>query len=155
MTRQESYRIVIEAEIRSQNLYKALAKSFRNDETKAVFNELVLLEENHEHKVREAFAVEFPREELHLMDELDLELSGVNLQEPQEVLDFAISREELAEGIYKKMAEQTLDPEIKDLLLQFAAEEEDHKTLLLTEIQRLHGALLWYDPSELTGLMEE
>jgi rubrerythrin len=155
MTRQEGYRTVIEAEIRSQNLYKALAKSFRNADTSAVFNELLILEENHETKVRAAYSREFPNEELHLMDDPSMQISGVNLQEPQEVLEFAISREELAESIYKKMAEDSVDPEIKEMMLQFAAEEMDHKTLLLTEIQRLHGALQWFDPSELNGLMED
>lgn len=155
MTRQEGYRIVVEAEIRSQNLYKALAKSFRNAETSAVFNELLLLEENHETKVRAAFSREFPHQELFIAADLSMQLSGVNLSDPKEVLLFAISREELAEEIYIKMAADAIDPEIKDMMLQFAAEELDHKTLLLTEIQRIQGAMTWFDPSELTGFMED
>jgi rubrerythrin len=41
MDRQQAYRIAIEAEIRSQNLYKALAKSFKNEQTEKFFNQLV------------------------------------------------------------------------------------------------------------------
>ena len=70
MKRQEAFRIAIEAEIRSQNLYKALARSFRNPESAQVFNQLVQYEENHEAKMRELFAVEFPEETLRLMDNL-------------------------------------------------------------------------------------
>ncbi|MDY0152031.1 MAG: ferritin family protein [Candidatus Cloacimonas sp.] len=155
MTRQEGYRIVIEAEIRSQNLYKALAKSFRNAETTNVFNELVVLEENHETKVRAAFSREFPHQELFIADDLSMQLSGIDLSDPKEVLQFAIYREEVAEDIYQKMAAESLDPEIKDMMLQFAAEELDHKTLLLAEIQRIQGAMTWFDSSELTGFMED
>jgi rubrerythrin len=77
------------------------------------------------------------------------------LNDPKEVLDFAISKEEESIELYKSMAGQTTEPEIKEQLLQFANEEEGHKSILLTEIQRLQGALEWFDPSELTGLMED
>ncbi|PKN73484.1 MAG: hypothetical protein CVU50_01860 [Candidatus Cloacimonetes bacterium HGW-Cloacimonetes-3] len=155
MTRQESYRIVIEAEIRSRMLYEALAKSFANDETDSVFHELIIYEKAHEDKVRAAFAVEFPDEELKLMSTFKLEMPGVNLSDPKEVLEFAISREELANSIYLSMAAETKDEGIKAMMLQFAEEETKHKTLLLAEIQRLQGAFQWYDPSELNGMMED
>lgn len=60
MNRQEAFRIAIEAEIRSQNLYKALAKSFKTPESAQIFEQLVIYEENHEAKMRELFALEFP-----------------------------------------------------------------------------------------------
>jgi rubrerythrin len=155
MTRQDSYRMVIEAEIRSQKLYDALANSFRNSDTSKVFNELIMFEQAHEAKVREAFTREFPHEKLELTEGNTPILQGVNLTDPKDVLEYAISREELAAGIYLSMAEQTTDTDIKAMLIRFANEEENHKTLLLAEVQRLHGALNWYDPSELTGLMED
>jgi rubrerythrin len=155
MTRHESYRMVIEAEIRSQKLYEALALSFRNADTSKIFNELILFEQAHEAKVRQAFAKEFPNDELVLTESISPELKGVNLSDPKDVLDYAISREELAAGIYLSMAEQTKDADIKAMLIRFANEEDNHKILLLAEVQRLHGALQWYDPSELTGLMED
>jgi rubrerythrin len=147
--------MVIEAEIRSQILYGALAKSFRNGETNAVFHELITLEKAHEEKVRAAFSREFPGEKLKQMDNPKLEMPGVNLYDPKEVLEFAISREELANSIYSSMAAQTKDEDIKAMLLQFAEEETEHKALLLLEVQRIHGALQWYDPSELNGMMED
>jgi rubrerythrin len=155
MNRQEAFRIAIEAEIRSQNLYKALAKSFKNPESEQVFNQLVQYEELHESKMRELFAKEFPGVTLNLMDDLNMELRGVKLDDPQAVLEFAISREELAQNIYLKLAEQTPMGDTRQLLQRFAAEEANHKEVLVVELERIHGILQWYDPSELNGFMED
>lgn len=155
MNRQEAIRIAIEAEIRSQNLYKALAKSFRTPESEQIFKQLVQYEEIHEAKMRELFALEFPGTTLKLMDDLSMELQGVKLEDPKAVLEFAISREELAQNIYMKLAEQTPDGDTKALLRSFAAEEANHKELLFAELERIQGILSWYDPSELNGLMED
>lgn len=154
MERQEAFRIAIEAEIRSQNLYKALAKSFRNPESEQAFNLLLSFEEIHEAKMRELFAQEYPHLKLKLMDNLDMELEGVKLEDPKAVLEFAISREELAQNIYLKLAELTSEGNAKSLLLQFAKEEAQHKEVLFTELERIQGLVTWYDPSELDGFME-
>lgn len=155
MERKQAYRIAIEAEIRSQNLYRALAKSFKNAETEQFFNELVQFEVIHENKMRELFASEYPGEVLALMDDLDMQLQGIQLDDPKQVLEFAISREELAQNIYLKLAEQSSEESTCLLLKQFAKEEEQHKELLFAELEKLHGILQWFDPSELNGLMED
>jgi rubrerythrin len=155
MDRQQAYRIAIEAEIRSQNLYKALAKSFKNEQTEKFFNQLVKYEEYHESKMRELFSKEYPNTGLKLVDNLNMDLKGVKLEDPKQVLEFAISREELAQNIYLKLAEQTEDETTQKLLLRFAQEEVQHKELLFTELEKLQGILQWYDPSELNGLMED
>jgi rubrerythrin len=154
MTRQDAFRIAIEAEIRAQNLYRALGKSFKNEETEQFFDQLVKYEEYHEEKMRELFAKEFPQMKLELTQEPDIELRGVKLDDPKALLEFAISREELAQNIYQTMAEQSEDSSIRDLLLRFANEEQHHKELLFAEIEKLHGTLQWFDPSELDGFME-
>ncbi len=155
MDRKDAFRIAIEAEIRSQNLYRALAKSFKTPESAQIFQQLVQYEEIHETKMRELFAKEFPNSSLKLMENLDMEMQGIKLEDPKEVLEFAISREELAQNIYQKLAEQSTEQDTKALLLSFAAEEENHKEVLFTELERIHGILQWYDPSELNGLMED
>ncbi len=155
MTLEDSYRMVIAEEIRAQKMYQALAKSFAKPETSNVFKELVVLEKMHEEKVKSAFAKEFPGQTITLQEEPIKEMQGVNWNDPQEVLEFAITKEEESVELYKNMAEQTREPEIKKQLLQFAKEEEGHKSILLSEIQRLQGALQWFDPSELSGLMED
>lgn len=151
----DSYKMVISAEIRAQKMYQALAKSFGNEETSHIYTELVMLEKNHESKMRQAFAEQFPGQELNLPSEPVNELIGIDLSDPKAVLEFAISREELAENIYKSLAETCPQAELKQQLLQFAHEEDEHKSILLAEIQRLQGAHIWYDPSELSGLMED
>ncbi len=77
-------------------------------------------------------------------------MQGINLNDPQEVLNLPSARKEAVE-LYKDLAEQTKEPDIKKQLLQFANEEKGHKAILLSEIQRLQGALQWFDPSELTS----
>jgi rubrerythrin len=155
MNLQEAYRIAIEAEIRSQNLYKALAKSFKTIESASIFNQLLMYEINHEEKMRAYFIELFPNTPLQLMDDLSMELKGLNLSDPKNILEFAISREELAQNIYLKIAEQTPAGEVKDTLLSFANEELHHKEILFKELERMHGIVDWYDPSELNGLMED
>jgi rubrerythrin len=155
MDRIELYRFALTAEVRSQKLYSALASDFQNPDTKALFNELLLLEQGHENKVREACEAEFPGYTFTLDADLSHDLSGLELSDPVAVLNFAISLEEIARDHYVAFAEETLEPSLSKLLFQFAQEEDNHKTLLLTEIQRIQGALSWFDPSELNGLMED
>lgn len=155
MNLQEAYRIAIEAEIRSQNLYKALAKIFKTNESASIFNQLLMYEINHEEKMRAYYTELFPNTPLQLMDDLSMELKGLNLSDPKNILEFAISREELAQNIYLKIAEQTPAGEVKDTLLAFANEEFNHKEILFKELERMHGIVDWYDPSELNGLMED
>ena len=107
MTLKDSYRIVIAAEIRAQKMYQALAKSFAKPETSNVFKELVVLEKLHEEKVWSAFAREFPGQAIELQEEPVKEMQGINLNDPQEVLEFAISKEEEAVELYKNMTDIT------------------------------------------------
>lgn len=155
MDRKSCYELVITAEIRAQKLYLGLAMSFKNPETSAVFQELVMLERNHEQKMRAAFGLEFGNLEPKIGSTAEPEIKDLDLKEPVEVLRFAITREDTAAQKYIELAEDTADAELKAMLLDFAGEEEGHKQVLLAEIQRIQGALTWFDPAELTGLMEE
>ena len=154
MNRKQTYHVVIEAEIRSQLLYKSMAKSFRNPETSAIFQELMVLEKNHEEKMREAFAKEYPGDKVPSFSPRIPEIKDIEMTDPLEVLEFAAGREDMAAEIYRNMAAETEDAEIKALLVNFAAEEEQHKQVIVTEMQRVQGALIWFDPSELDGLLE-
>lgn len=155
MDRQELYRLALTAEIRSQNLYGALAKSFRNQETSSFFNELVHLEKAHEDKIRKAMDHELPGMVFIVDAAINQDFAGMDFSDPMKVLDFALGREDLAHNLYMDFASQTADLNLKAMLLRLAEEEDEHKTLLLTEMQRIQGALQWYDPSELNGLMED
>ncbi|NLO10897.1 MAG: ferritin family protein [Candidatus Cloacimonetes bacterium] len=155
MTRKEIYLMVLEAEIRSQKLYKAMAKSFRRPENSAVFQQLVVLEKNHEEKVRAAFLQEFPNADAYPDPVLEPEFKKLDYSDPAVVLEYAIEREDVARDHYLDLAEGTQDGQLKMMLKTFAAEEEQHKELLQEQLQSLQGAYTWYDPSELTGFMED
>ena len=154
MNRKETYLLAIEAEVRSQKLYHALAVSFRRPETSVVFQQLVMMEKNHEDKVRAAFLNEYPGENPTLNPQPG-EYRHLNLKDPGAVLEYAMGREDIARDHYLILAEDTDEPELKEMLLLFANEEEQHKELLLAQLQDMQGALQWFDPSELSGLMED
>ncbi len=154
MDRQELYTLALAQELRSQRLYAALAASFRHPANSAVFTELGELEKAHEVKLRQAFAAEFPGLEPSPEQLRANPPEGLDLSDPACLLDFAIQREDTAQNHYLAFAEATADPDLKALLLSLAAEEENHRVLLLAEKQRILGALEWFDPSELPGFMD-
>ncbi|MCF7975906.1 MAG: ferritin family protein [Phycisphaerae bacterium] len=57
----------------------------------------------------------------------------------QEVLDFAIAREQDAHGFYTKLAGTMKDPAMKQAFLEFAAEELEHKARLEAVKQGEYG----------------
>jgi len=154
--RKEAFRLAIQNEIMSQNLYAALSRSFRkNPAVSTTFTRLIPMESLHEEKLRAAFAKEFPGIELKLDTNLSPALLASELDDPKKVLAFAISRELIANQIYLKLAAESTDPDLVKLLNRLALEEDNHKTVLETEILRLEGLMTWFDPSELNGLMED
>lgn len=155
MDRKEAYRIAITAEVRSQALYRALAKSFTHEDTAAVFTGLVNIEEGHEAQVQAAYQAEYGDGPILVIDDYDPDLALLDLVDPLKVLEFAITREELARANYVQLALDSGDSELKEQFLHFATEESGHATVLLAMIQRLSGTMIWYDPSELSGLMED
>ncbi|MCB5247538.1 MAG: ferritin family protein [Candidatus Cloacimonetes bacterium] len=154
MDRKELYTLALAQEIRSQRLYSALAQSFKHPANSALFKELTLLEETHETKLRQAFGAEFPEVEPDPLQLKEPELAGIDPSDPAQLLQYAISREEKAQNHYLAFAADADDEDMKKLLLDLAAEEDNHRSLLLTEQQRILGAVQWFDPSELNGFMD-
>ena len=155
MNRKEAYLLAIQNEVLSQNLYEALAKGFKNPDTSSLFVELITLEAIHEDKLKIAFHQEFPEEQLNVDPDLLPFLHIGDINEPKQVLEFAIAREQAAHDAYQDLANSSDDTDLHKLFLQLSADEEGHKELLLTEVQRIQGAVTWYDPSELNGLFED
>lgn len=155
-SRKDAYILAIHYEIKSQSLYKSLAKSFRQENISQTFRSLVPLEEIHEEKLRNAFQREFPNDKLVIdEDQVKHDVPADMINDPKSILEFAIGREELAHDAYIRLASGCIDQEMKTLFQQFAEEESNHKVILQTEIQRIQGLISWYDPSELNGLVEE
>lgn len=154
MDKKELYLLALAQEIRSQKLYDALAKSFKNPQNSVFFRELVLLEQAHEARLRESFGPEFPDAEPEAKALKDKDLQGLDLNDPVALLEYAAEREAIAQNHYLAFAEQTSEPKLKAMLLELAEEEDKHRSLLLVELQRIQGSLDWYDPSELAGFMD-
>ncbi|MCB5230784.1 MAG: ferritin family protein [Candidatus Cloacimonas sp.] len=155
MDRKEAYIFAIESEIKSKNLYALLANSCLNEEAKKTFYLLEKMEGIHEEKLIEAYKKEFNLKSVSfdstMMPKVDIRR---NLSDPKAVLDYAVDRELSMADQYEYMAEQSEDPEMKKFFESLYREELDHKELLETELDRIHGTAIWFDESELNGLME-
>ncbi|MBW6515978.1 MAG: ferritin family protein [Candidatus Cloacimonetes bacterium] len=155
MNRKEAYIFAIENEIKSKNLYKILARSFKNEEIVKTFHLLESLEKIHEEKLIEALKKEFNISETafdtNMPPKIDIRR---NLSDPKNILEFAMDRELAMADQYEDMAAGCQDDELRSFFLKLVKEEKDHKELLETEMDRIHGTAIWFDESELTGLME-
>lgn len=155
LARKETFKLAIQNEIMSQNLYLMLSRSFKsNFEISEAFKNLIPLEQIHEEKLRAAYEKEFPGSTLEVDLKLTHKIKPEDITDPIKVLDFAITREIIAFESYTKMAKESTDKELIKLLEELATEENYHKTILETEILRIDGLMTWYDSSELNGLVE-
>lgn len=154
-SKSDIYQLVIQEEIKAQNLYTALAKALDNEDSKQIFTNLIQIEKIHEDKITELFRAEFPKLKLEIDRNLKPEIKNTdNLVTPESALNFAIKKEEEAEEIYLELALKVETVELKKLFKKFASDERNHKELLEDEILRLGGLLIWFDASELNGMME-
>lgn len=155
MNRKEAYILAIENEIKSKNLYIVLAKSFKNEESIKTFHLLESLEKIHEEKLIEAYKKEFKLStvsfDTNMLPKIDIRR---NLSDPKNILEYAMDRELAMADQYEYMASGCQDEELQEFFLTLVKEEKNHKELLETELDRIHGSLIWFDESELTGLME-
>jgi rubrerythrin len=154
-TKSEIYQMIIQEEIKAQNMYKSLAKASINVETKQILKNLVQIEKNHEEKITELFKAEFPKKKLVVNKKLNHDLTKIKGSlSPDAAIRFAISREEASEEIYLKLAHDETNEEYRQVFTQFAQDERNHKALLEDEILRQSGLMTWFDESELNGMME-
>ena len=155
MNRKEAYVLAIENEIKSKNLYIILAKSCKNEESVKTFHLLESLEKIHEEKLIEAYKKEFNISttafDTNMLPKIDIRR---NLSDPKSILEYAMDRELAMADQYEYMASECQDAELRDFFLKLEKEEKEHKELLETEMDRIHGTAIWFDQSELTGLME-
>ena len=142
-SRKEAYLFAIQNEIKSQNLYRMLAKSFKCKEIATVFERLVPLEQLHEEKLREIFRKEFPDESIPVDPKAIPDFMNHNdIKDPRAIYDFAVERENYAEESYQKLAAQTEQNELKKLFYTLASEEKNHAELIYTEIEKLANTLV-------------
>ncbi|MDO9576309.1 MAG: ferritin family protein [Candidatus Cloacimonadales bacterium] len=154
-SKSDIYQLVIQEEIKAQNLYIALTKALDNEALNRIFTNLIQIEKIHEEKITELFRAEFPKLKLEIDRDLLPELKNTDyLESPESALNFAIRKEEAAEEIYLELAAKTKTKDMKKLFEKFASDERNHKLLLEDEILRMDGLMTWFDASELNGMME-
>ncbi|MFO7896233.1 MAG: ferritin family protein [Candidatus Cloacimonadales bacterium] len=149
------YEMVIQEEIKAQNLYRGLAKAMGKTDSNDIFAKLIKIEELHEETITRLYREDFPKAKLEIDKNLRPDIvAKESLESPHAALQFAISKEEHAAEIYLELAEKSTAEEHRQLFLKFAEDEKNHKELLLDEVSRLSGSMMWYDEAELNGLME-
>jgi rubrerythrin len=153
--RKKAYRMAIENEIIAQNVYSFLADSMNNKSSQTLFERLILMEKRHQEKVTKMFKKEYPEENL-LLEKIDFPriIEKENLEDGERALQFAIRNEEKAAEYYEMLAKQSLENDAKQLFEELAHEERNHKKFLEDEISRLNGTMIWFDDSELNGIVE-
>jgi len=156
MNRQDAYVYAVENEIKSVNLYTVLAKTFSDEDLIKTFNHLASLETIHKDKLIKTYKREFDNQPL-IYDEDAMPRINVkrDLTDPANIIEYAIDREITMADQYEFMSKESDKDEIKSFFSSLAEEEKNHRDLLETELNRIQGLMVWFDNSELNGLMED
>lgn len=155
-SRKDLYVLAIKEEIKAQDLYKKLRKKIESEPAKDIFSRLIKIEELHEEKVKQLLQEEFPQFVFEYIPDTEMKVVvPESLCKPNDVFLFAIKKEKEAESLYNSLAQDTEDLAVKEMLLRFAEDENNHQKVLDDEINLFAGLLTWFTRDELTGLMEE
>ncbi len=128
----------IELEQKSIDFYKELANQARSEDMKQSFLHFVEEEIKHKAKltkVKEEKIFTIGQEkikELNISEYVERTEPHPNMSY-QEALILAMKREKAAFRLYTKLASQTSNPELVNLLLQLAQEESKHKLMFELE----------------------
>ncbi|MCK9331504.1 MAG: ferritin family protein [Candidatus Cloacimonetes bacterium] len=156
MTRQEALIMAIENEIKAQNFYKFMGNHCENKSCNLFFN-LVPLEKIHEEKLRNIFIEEFPDTEILIKSDImpTFNFEDKDFRDPKVIYELGIQKEKEAQQLYLSLSEKSTDKKVKEIFTLLAEEEAKHSELLSVEIERLTNTMIWFDESELNGLMED
>jgi rubrerythrin len=155
MTRKEVLLLALGNEIMAARFYQKLADSSRNSEMRSVFERLARFEHMHEEKIKNIYLNEFP--EMTVMNFKDREefRGRTHFEDPADVLHYSMEVEENMQESYLKLADMYTGEEHEKTFKTLAAEEAYHEEVLRGELQKLQGIYVWFDMSELNGMMED
>jgi rubrerythrin len=127
----------IQLEIDAANFYRGLQEQVKNDSSKILLKELENMEWGHKHILEHLDVEGIENYESKNIPDLKISESLIDpvdnsYMSIQDVLATAIKREEEAMLLYSKLADETDDQRIKNLLLRLADEEAKHKLQLET-----------------------
>jgi rubrerythrin len=122
----------IEREQEAVEFYQELQNLVSFESRKELMHELELMEKGHI-KILENISKNFTKEtsipqveDLKIADYM-VEVKPTAEMSYQDILIIAMKKEEMAQKLYKKLADQSDNDEIKNLFLRLASEEAKHK----------------------------
>lgn len=156
----EAINIAIEAELKANKFYMESSEKVSSERGKNLLLQLASFELNHYNKLndlKKTYADEgkfvvykgtaFKPIELEVKSEVEGKLEA-NRDDALNILAMAIRAEKKAFEQYKQMAEETADPDGKDMFLKLAEEETLHRRILSDEFYQLSnqgGIWSWGD----------
>ncbi|MDZ7335735.1 MAG: ferritin family protein [candidate division KSB1 bacterium] len=138
LTVEQALKVAIDAEIQAYNLYTSAAQKISGAGTKTMLTELAQQELGHRRKLEHVLAKKdysvlgksVPKESRGIAEFLaDTEELPANAT-TQQVMIFAIKKEERAFNFYTTLKDQFLGTELENLFSGLAAEEQGHKVKL-------------------------
>lgn len=138
LTVEQALKVAIDAEIQAYNLYTSAAQKIGGAGTKTMLTELAQQELGHRRKLEHVLAKKdynvlgksVPKESRGIAEFLaDTEELPANAT-TQQVMIFAIKKEERAFNFYTTLKHQFLGTELENLFSGLAAEEQGHKVKL-------------------------
>lgn len=138
LTVEQALKVAIDAEIQAYNLYTNAAQKISGAGTKTMLTELAQQELGHRRKLEHVLAKKdfnvlgksIPKESRGIAEFLaDTEELPTNAT-TQQVMIFAIKKEERAFNFYSSLKDEFLGTELENLFNGLAAEEQGHKVKL-------------------------
>lgn len=138
LTVEQALKVAIDAEIQAYNLYTNAAQKISGAGTKTMLTELAQQELGHRRKLEHVLAKKdfnvlgksIPKESRGIAEFLaDAEELPTNAT-TQQVMIFAIKKEERAFNFYSSLKDEFLGTELENLFNGLAAEEQGHKVKL-------------------------
>ena len=143
----EAIDIAMEAEAKANKFYADSAKKVANEQGKNLLTQLADFEQNHYDKLnelkksleKEGKFVKYEGTKFSLFKSSS-EISATiepNKEEVLDILTMAIDAEEKAHKHYARMADETSDPDGKDMFEKLAEEETMHRRILSDEFYNI------------------
>lgn len=149
MTEKEIFEMAIRREIEAHLTYKRLSEVVESEDVRVLFASLSNDEILHRDSLAKVYKDRFHQDP-------PLEIKDINIVIPErfkrsyalEVIDSAIAKENEASRLYRSMAEESQDENLKRLLLRFADMEDGHFELLQAERNRMISEYYWFSQNE-------
>jgi rubrerythrin len=149
----DAIQLAMAAEQKAATFYAAAAQKAENPMGRQLFEDLAEFERYHYAKLADldqslrdnGAYLQYVGRELSLPAPAEVSAEEVHAKELVEIITLALNAEREAQERYIALAEQTTDPDGKEMFERLAAEEEVHYRILNDEYYHLnnHGKWVW------------